>query len=404
MKAVGVVVEYNPFHNGHLFHLQAAKKKADADIVIAAMSGNFLQRGEPALLSKWYRTKMALLNGVDLVFELPYQFAVQQAETFANGAVSILAAAGCEFLCFGSESGDISSFLETIEYLNGQKEAFAANIKHYIHTGVSYPKALALSYQKLTGSDQFLDLSQPNNIIGFQYIKAIKEQKSRMKPLTIKRKNAGYHDEHFSSETIASATSIRKAIFSPEETDISKYVPQPTNQLLAQYYEQYGCFHHWERYWDFLQYRLIQSDPEDLKEIYEAEEGLENRLISAATESNHFHEFMQAIKTKRYTWTRLQRLCVHILTNAKKDRMKPTARASYLRLLGMTTAGQTYLNQMKKNFGLPLVSKASSFKGNEIDLDIKAARIYAMGLPEPYKVQLLKQEFQQPPIYVEQKR
>src|SRR3954447_5149175 len=165
MKSVGLIVEYNPFHNGHAFHLQASKEAAEADIVIAVMSGNFLQRGEPALVSKWHRTQMALLNGVDIVFELPYCFATQKAETFANGAVSILNAVGCDTLCFGSESGDISSFLQTIEYLDTQHSSFNKNIKQFIDTGVSYPKALSLAFQQLPESEKYLDLSRPNNIL-----------------------------------------------------------------------------------------------------------------------------------------------------------------------------------------------------------------------------------------------
>lgn len=402
MKAVGVIVEYNPFHNGHYYHIQASKQKANAEIVIAVMSGNFLQRGEPALVSKWFRTKMALLNGVDLVFELPYQFAVQKAETFANGAVSILTAAGCKSLCFGSENGDISIFLQTLEYLTEHEDTLQENIKKFSRTGVSYPKALALSYQELPKSEKILDLSKPNNILGFQYIKAIKKQHSSLLPLTVQRKNAGYHDEHFSSETIASATSIRKAMFSKEQADIGQYVPPPTKQLLEQYVGQYGMIHHWEHYWGLLQYRLIQATPEELKNIYEMEEGLENRLITAALESSNFQEFMKKIKTKRYTWTRLQRLCVHILTNAQKAEMSmKEEKTAYLRLLGMTAAGKAYLNLMKKSLSLPLVAKASSYKGKEIALDIKAARIYAMILPTPHKTKLLQQEFQQPPIFLE---
>lgn len=213
MKAVGIIVEYNPFHNGHSYHLQAAKEVAQADIVIAVMSGNFLQRGEPALVSKWYRTKMALLGGVDIVIELPYQFASQKAETFANGAISILDAIGCQALCFGSESGNISSFLETIDFLAVNQDIYDENIKRFIQTGVSYPKALSLSFQAMSSTNHLVDLAKPNNILGYQYIKALKQQKSLIKPLTIRRKNADYHDEHFATETIASATSIRKALF-----------------------------------------------------------------------------------------------------------------------------------------------------------------------------------------------
>ena len=404
MKSVGLIVEYNPFHNGHAFHLQASKEAANADVVIAVMSGNFLQRGEPALVSKWYRTRMALLNGVDLVFELPYSFAVQKAETFANGAISILEAAGCESLCFGSENGDIAAFLRTVTFLDEKQQPFNEKIKHFIKTGVSYPKATALSYQELADSENFLDLAKPNNILGFQYIQAINRQKSKLRPLTISRKNADYHDEHFASETIASATSIRKAIFAEESksANIKQYVPEPTYQILQEYKHHYGGFHRWENYWELLQYRLITSSPGELKEIYEMEEGLENRLTKAAIESSSFQEYMEAVKTKRYTWTRLQRLAVHILTNAKKEELKRNSeKAAYVRLLGMTAAGKEYLNKMKKQFSLPLVTKLSTYNGTEIQQDIKAARVYAMVYPSRQRNKMLQQEFKQPPIFIQ---
>ncbi|MCM3768569.1 nucleotidyltransferase [Neobacillus niacini] len=406
MKAVGVIVEYNPFHNGHAFHLRASKEASKADIVIAAMSGNFLQRGEPALVSKWYRTRMALMNGADLVFELPYGFAVQHAQNFANGAVSMLTAAGCDFLCFGSESGEIDSFFKTIHFLQTQQKTYNDNIKRLIDTGVSYPKAASLAFHQLPSSGQFLDLAKPNNILGFHYIKAILDQNSSITPLTITRKNANYHDEHFASETIASATSIRKAIFSSEnhDVDVGQYVPAQTKQLLNEYFHHYGLFHRWENYWRFLQYRLLQSTAEELREIYEVEEGLENRLIAAALEASSFLEFMEKLKTKRYTWTRLQRMCVHILTNATKTEMaRFSDKASYLRLLGMSTAGKEYLNRQKKLLALPLVSKLSAYKQEDILLDVKAARIYNMAIPFAQTKNMLQQEYSHPPIYIAEK-
>ncbi|MGF6951242.1 putative nucleotidyltransferase [Neobacillus sp. B4I6] len=406
MKSVGLIVEYNPFHNGHAFHLQASKEAAEADVVIAVMSGNFLQRGEPALVSKWQRTKMALLNGVDIVFELPYRFATQKAETFANGSVSILDAVGCDSLCFGSESGDLSSFIQTIDYLKDQQNSFNENIKWHLDTGVSYPKALSLAFKQLPNANNYLDLAKPNNILGLEYIKAIQRQKSSVSPMTIPRKNADYHDEHFASATIASATSIRKAIFTDNanQTEINQYVPEQTKLLLKEYVQQYQGFHQWENYWSYLQFRLIHSSPSELREIYEMEEGLENRLQTAALETDNFHKFMQQIKTKRYTWTRLQRLCVHILTNTKKEEMtRHSEKASYLRLLGMTSIGREYLNKKKSHLSLPLISKLASFKEKEINLDIKAARIYSLGIPSHLKNKMLRQEFEQPPIYIQEK-
>ncbi|WP_420491306.1 nucleotidyltransferase [Neobacillus drentensis] len=404
MNAVGLIVEYNPFHNGHAFHLNASREAADAEVVIAVMSGNFLQRGEPALVSKWYRTKMALLNGVDIVFELPYMFAVQKAEIFAGGAVSILEAAGCDAVCFGSESGDLSSFLQTHNFITEHKQQIEENIHRFIETGVSYPKAVSLAYHQLSDSTSYLDLAKPNNILGIEYIKAIKKQKSRLKPMTVARKNADYHDEHFASETIASATSIRKAIFSKEgdQNSIGQYVPVQTKQLLTEYLKEYQVFHQWENYWNYLQFRLLQCSPAELRDIYEVEEGLENRLLTAALVSGSFHEFMERIKTKRYTWTRLQRLCVHILTNTKKGQMAgPSDTASYLRLLGMTRKGKEYLNRRKKDFSLPLVSKLSSYKEREIQLDLKAARVYSLGAANHLVKELMNQEFKQQPIIIE---
>jgi predicted nucleotidyltransferase len=404
MKAVGLIVEYNPFHNGHAYHLQSAKETAQADVVVAVMSGNFLQRGEPALVSKWVRTKMALLNGVDIVLELPYQFATQKAETFANGAVSILDAIGCHSLCFGSESGDIKSFVQTVDYLDSHKEIFDENIKKNIKTGVSFPKALSLSFQSLSSTENLVSLEKPNNILGFHYIKALKHQKSPIIPLTVKRKNADYHDEHFATETIASATSIRKALFASKENNspIEQYVPDATSRLLKEYLNDYGNFHEWEHYWNYLRLRLLHCKPEDLRDIYEVEEGIEHRLIAVALEAANFKEFMQKIKTKRYTWTRLQRICLHILTNTKKaDMIRTTDKATYLRLLGMTATGKEYLNKFKTQFTLPLISKLSAYKENDIYLDIKASRVYSFGLGNATQNKLLNQEFKQPPIYVE---
>lgn len=401
MKAVGVVVEYNPFHNGHAFHLQQAKEQSGADIAIAAMSGNFLQRGEPALISKWARTNMALSSGVDLVFELPYRFATQHAEIFAEGSVSMLSAAGCTSLVFGSESGDMGAFERSIAFLERNNEVFQENIRLYTAKGFSYPKSISLSFQSLSPSENFIDISSPNNILGLHYIQAMIRQKTKMKPLTIQRKSAGYHDEHFSSETIASATSIRKALFgAPHELEtIKNLVPSSTFEQLAAYKDEFGGFHSWENYWPLLKFKLLQCSPMELRSYYEVEEGLENRLLSSVSSASSFHEFMEAIKTKRYTWTRLQRVCLHILTNTKKSEMKGTHKtADYLRLLGATEKGREYLRVQKKNFTLPIISKLSAFSSPYLDLDIKASKIFALGQIGIFQERLISEEFSRPPI------
>ncbi|UII57298.1 nucleotidyltransferase [Cytobacillus spongiae] len=404
MNAVGVVVEYNPFHNGHAYHLEMAKKTANAEVVIAAMSGNFLQRGEPALLSKWARAKMALLGGADLVFELPYQFATQKAETFANGAVSLLSSVGCQSICFGSEDGDVNRFYQTASFINNHHDEFQMKIKYHIEKGISYPSAISQAFKDLSPDEEVIDLSKPNNILGFHYLQAVQKLAPSINIFTVSRKSANYHDEHFASSTIASATSIRKTLFSDDGSiqGVKQYVPESTYRQLVDYYHAYGSFHSWENYWPLLRFRLLQTNPEELRRVYEVEEGIEHRLISIALTSNSFYDFMKKLKTKRYTWTRLQRICLHVLTNSLKSEMSNhDEQVKFLRLLGMTEKGKMYLNKMKGQTSVPIVSKLSAHQHEPaIKLDIRASRLFALGAIESKRQLLLDLDYKQPPIII----
>lgn len=405
MKAVGVIVEYNPFHNGHYYHIQESRKVTEADLVVAVMSGNFLQRGEPALVSKWARTKMALEGGADLVIELPYAFATQKAEVFAYGAVSLLHALEVDSICFGSESGDIRSFENTLKEMKARKESFNTFLKQALEEGKSYPRAASDAFHSLQFADSTVDLSQPNNILGFHYVEAIDKLGSTIQPFTIARTKAQYHDQHFADQHIASATSIRTTLFSGKTCmeEIQNVIPSTTYSHLLSYKKCFGTFHHWENYFSFLKYRLLSSTAAELRQIYEVEEGLENRLLQYITSAATFKEFMENIKTKRYTWTRLQRLCVHILTNTSKSIMRENSEyPTYIRLLGTTLTGQDYLNSIKKNVAIPIVSKLSAFSNDQIKLDIKASNVYASCLNEPYRSNMIKQEFSNPPIRYDQ--
>lgn len=404
MKSLGVIVEYNPFHNGHLFHLTESKRKTEADVVIAVMSGQFLQRGEPALVSKWTRTKMALANGIDIVVELPYAFATQKAEVFASGSISILSGLKCDSVCFGSEQGNIGDFENTISMMNDQKEKHDLLVQEFIGQGYSFPKASSLAFLKLTeDKGQVLDLTKPNNILGYHYVKAIQEQKSTLDAHTIERTGAGYHDPEFNETPIASATSIRKHLFDHKGNieKVSRFVPEKTYDLLGTYLDHVGSFHQWEDYFSLLKYRILCSTPSELAEIYEVEEGLEHRLIHTMKESMTFHEFMTKLKTKRYTWTRLQRMCTHLLTNTKKDIMldvSSSKRSDYIRLLGMSRRGQHYLKQIKKDVELPILSKISGVESRMLEMDIRATNTYAMKFNEPARSEWMLQEFSKPPI------
>ncbi|MGM0844486.1 MAG: nucleotidyltransferase [Bacillota bacterium] len=403
MKAAGVIVEYNPFHNGHYHHLSETRKMTNADLVIAVMSGNFLQRGEPAIVTKWSRARMALRSGADIVIELPYPFATQHAEIFASGSVALLEAMKCSAFCFGSESGDIAAFENTVDYLQEHNAQYNAFIQKYIKLGMSYPSALSKAFHSLNPEGNIVDLSQPNNILGYHYIQARNAIGSGMEAYTLARKNANYHDEHFSDETIASATSIRKELRKKAGNvdAVQSFITKPTLDELREYQDNYGILHDWELYWGLLKFKILSSSREELSNIYEIEEGIENRFIAAARSSASFHEFMESVKTKRYTWTRLQRMALHILTNTTKKAMNAQQSPQYIRLLGMTEAGRQYLNQKKKQFSLPLISKLSAADKQTMSLDIKAAEIFSLAANDPVlQLKLLQQEFKQPPIYM----
>jgi predicted nucleotidyltransferase len=399
MKAVGVIVEYNPFHNGHWYHLQETKKQTGADCVIAVMSGNFLQRGEPALVSKWARTKMALAAGVDIVIELPYAFAVQAAERFANGAVMLLNALHCAEICFGSENGDITAFLDAVKTFLKQKEEHDRYVQEALQKGLSYPKANAEAWKRFDLAS--LDLAKPNNMLGFAYVKSILQNNLSIVPRTIRRIASNYHDEAFSHPSIASATSLRKALQGSSgglET-IASYIPATTKQILQQYTETYGTLHDWEVYFPFLKYRIMTTEEAELREIAGVEEGIEYRLKQTIATASTFSALIDKVKTKRYTWTRLQRTCTHILTNFTKEQQNQAEAPTYIRLLGMTENGRRYLQHVKKHLLLPLVTKVAKLQHDPIyQQEKKAASAYAAIFSEPLRTRALKEEYATAPI------
>lgn len=400
MKACGLVVEYNPFHNGHALHARESRKNTGADVIVAVMSGPFLQRGEPALISKWARAEMALKCGIDLVIELPYAYATQKAEIFAKGSISLLESLGCDAFCFGSEDGRIEPFINTHQVLSQNVEAYNAAIKSLMAMGNSYPTSASKAFQAISENGDMLDLTKPNNILGKEYVSVALSNRFSIQPYTIQRVAAGYHDIQLSSEPIASATGIRKAILE-ERKDldaVSSYIPPSTLHGLQQYVATYQTLHDWEMYWPLLKYRILTSSLTELASIYEIEEGIEYRFKETVKKATNFKDFMTAMKTKRYTWTRIQRMCVHILTHTLKEEMIPNPSPSYIRLLGMNARGQAYLRSVKKDLPVPLISKVSAYQDRHIDTDLQAAQVYAMGLPEPYQTALMKREYEAPVI------
>lgn len=385
MKAVGIVVEYNPFHNGHLYHATSAKAQTASDLVIAVMSGNFLQRGEPALVDKWTRTEMALENGVDLVFELPYERATSNAPSFADGAIQLLDAAGCSSYCFGSENGSIIPFTATLNRIASVQSQYEELIRESVRQGMSYPKALNHAYSTLirstSGEQETVDLSLPNNILGFHYMEAAIKIGSSMKPATLPRLGAGYHDDVKHGTPIASATGIRKEFFETKSTNhIQQFVPDSVFNSLNKWLRQRSSFGSWEVFYPLLRFQILRSGPEHLTAIADVTEGIENLLYKAAKHADTFQQFMSIVKSKRYTWTRIQRMLTHIYTGFTYSDRTAMPTPDHLRLLGMTRTGQNYLKEMKKEMKLPVVSRLANFDSESANFSSRISDLYAIGV------------------------
>ena len=397
MKACGVVVEYNPFHNGHLYHLQKSKELTNADCIIAVMSGNFLQRGEPAIIDKFHRTKAALAAGADIVIELPYAYAVQSSELFAKGALLSLNELGVSSICFGSESGEIEPFLTLITRLEENKQVYDEMIKDLLKQGLSYPKANSQALEKIGIYN--IDMMKPNNILGFSYVQTILANKLPIKPFTIKRMSNDFHEQEITSN-IASATSIRKELMKHQLSEkVIHSVPHYSIEQLNEYEKKTKKWHTWSDYFPFLIYQLFTKSSEQLAEIQGVEEGIEHRIKNVMNNVHSFEDLVEQVKTKRYTYVRLQRMFVHILTNTKKEDITSFRRVRsvpYIRLLGMNETGQKYLNIRKKDITVPLISNLTRRYSELTYLDEKVTQVYYSIFPVRIRKKLLEQEFQLP--------
>lgn len=360
MKSIGVVVEYNPFHNGHALHLNEAKKLGKPDCTIAVMSGNFVQRGEPAMLNKWTRAELAVENGVDLVVELPFVYAVQSADLFAFGSIDILNKLGVSELYFGSEKNNINELHQMVDLF--QTSEFQLKIKQLIDEGNNYPSASGKAVKEITG----LNFTSNDNL-GIQYINAIRKLNSSIKPYTIERVHSNYLDKEANHDSIASATAIRSM------EDASSFVPKNTYEALS------GKKYHWQDYYHLLRYKVISSD---LEGIHEVKEGIENRILSLITEEN-FDTFLDKLYTRRYPQNRLRRILTNILCNITKDDIKELnldQGVDYIRVLAMNDKGREYLNSIKKDFPYKIISKASEVNSKMMDIELKTTRIYDFDL------------------------
>ncbi|GAB2483328.1 nucleotidyltransferase [Alkalibacterium psychrotolerans] len=376
MKACGIVAEYNPFHNGHAYQLEEARKQTGADVIIVVMSGNFLQRGEPAIIDKWSRAELALKAGADLVVELPVDFSVQPADFFAEGAVAILNALGCDVISFGSELGNSEAFKQAAEdYLENEQtinETFKSQMKQSEHYAKNFSRVLKGLYK-----DFPVDLSQPNNVLGFSYAKEITRNQYPMLLHTVKRLHSDYHEDSLNpSLAIGSATAIRK-VLNDQSQDwgrVKSYVPKETFEML-----QSEKLVTWDDLFPYLRYQITLQSVSNLLDIYLMEEGLQYRIKEKIGEAASMTEFLERLKTKQLTWTRLQRICYHILMNNKKADMKfRQQKISTVRLLGFNSNGQKYMNENKDKFGVTIVSNIRKKQADMFYEDIRAGLVYRL--------------------------
>lgn len=401
VRTVGVIVEYNPFHNGHHYHLQQAKEATSAQAVVAVMSGYFLQRGEPALIDKWSRAEMALRGGADLVLELPVLYACQPAEWFAFGAVATLEATGIvDALCFGSESGELDWMLELAATLAQEPPSFKATLQHYLKQGWSYPKAYSHTLHHFH-SDLHDTLTKPNNILGLSYLAALHKLNSPITPYTIRREKAGYHDARPSDKRIASATAIRNSwVESGDVSSIESYVPTSTYRILNMSIAKGIPPITWESLHQALISKIISESAEQLSTYYGVTEGLEYRLKQQLPFAKTVQSYIDAIKTKRYTWNRVQRILSYILLGMRQADADPRMLAigpSYLRVLGFNERGRELLKKMKQTTKQPIITRIKQHRPAMLDWDLRAAAMFALATEwqVPYK-----EEFDRTPVYI----
>lgn len=386
MNITGIITEYNPFHNGHLYHLSSAKSVTNCDGVVCIMSGNFVQRGGPAIIDKWQRASMAIENGVDLVIELPTFYALSSAEHFAKGSLSILDSLGViNNIFFGSECGNIEDLSKISNILVNEPLEFKDELKRNLNEGLTFAKARELSLIKVLQDKNLSEiLRNSNNILGIEYIKAILSLKSNITPITFKREGSNYNDKNLSS-TFASATSIRNALKSSNSFEgLKDFMPEKSYLILKKLNENNYPLVFEEDMFNFIKYKIV-SQCVNFNNLLDISEGLDNKIIKEIYNSNSYEELVLNIKSKRYTYTKISRLLTQIFIGLdgynctelfNKDLL-------YARILGFNNKGKSILKEMKKTSTIPLITKVPRNIDNPLlALDIAATKCYSLLNPK----------------------
>lgn len=421
MKVTGIIAEYNPFHNGHKYHIEKARALTGADYIIIIMSGNYVQRGEPAVMDKYLRTKMALECGGDLVLELPLPYAAGSAEYFATGAVSLLDKLGIvDYLCFGSECGDAAKLMRAASYLANEPFEYRELLQNYLMQGLSFPSAQEAALHACTDSETAALLSSPNNRLGIEYCKALLRLDSSITPVSILREGAGYHDETlYDADSImsSSASAIRKELtnyYKESPSSILSQVPIPVSSIIEQEWNK--SFPITED--DFsllLHYKLLSETKSSLGTYLDMTSDLADKIIKYLPEFTTFSGFCMTLKSKELTYARISRCLLHILLDIKTSDMdiylgKNTPKGTeesekvipYARILGFRKDAGGLLHEIKENSSIPMISKLADARKllSQISYGMLEKEIIAGHIYEAVKVQkygsdksIIKNEF-----------
>lgn len=369
IRAVGIIAEYNPFHNGHSYHLKEAKRRSGADYAVVAMSGDFVQRGAPALIDKYARTRMALACGADLVLELPVTFSCASAEYFAGGAVSLLDSLGvADTLCFGSEYGETEPLTALARILLEEPVLYRETLQSAQKSGMTFPAARKLALDAVCPTDYASVLDYPNNILGIEYCKALLARNSSMRPLTIRREGSGYHEKSLPDagrgSAFASAAAIRKAIINNTSEEVLENVrssmPEPAFSILGHCLKEGGPVLT-EDFSSMFHYRLLQmSDYRELTAFLDVSEDLARRIWNLLPQYSGLEDFISLLKTRQLTETRIRRALIHILLDIRTEDIQGRGfccKAPYARVLGFRADAAPLLRAIKKNGSVPLITK-----------------------------------------------
>lgn len=396
-KNIGIVAEYNPFHNGHTYHLNKSKELLNSTNSICIMSGNFIQRGLPALYNKWVRTQMALDNGIDLVIELPTYYSINSAQHFAKFSIELLNSLNCiSHICFGTECNDIQK-LDTIANITlSEPKEYTDELKIQLNKGVTFAKASELSILKTLKDNEYSNILQsPNNILGIEYIKALKELNSSIVPVSIKRDN-DYLTTQITSD-ICSATAIRELLENSKENvdeHLKKVVPTSTYDLITTNKPTFLS--------DFgreIIYSIRKMSLFELENVLEVTEGLEKRLKKYAFETDDIYTLIQLVKTKRFTQTKIQRILIHILLNMTKAEFESICNNScmYIRVLGFNSKGKNILKELSKGSSIPIITSVKKYidtygQNPLLQKDILSSDIYCGKYNIDYTQKIIQKE------------